>query len=396
MSHSPSNSTPDEVLTILDQDYRIQRYPQRHREELRGWDTADLYLLKTAFTEIARLDHSSSEPFSICVLHDVFGAITMPLIDQLPHHVISYGDSWMSRRALALNLQENSISRSYTFETSLDRLIECKPPPKLVIGRVPKSSAQLTYLLQHLHKWLSPNTLLLLTGMDKHLSRGQYQLLEMYFGPSKFMRGVKKARIWRAINDPSLLLPKAHPPLSLIDIPDHQLQLAALPNVFSRDQLDVGSRFFLSQLNRLPRCVDVADVACGNGVLGLAYLTAHPEANLYFSDESFQAVESTRYNLTINHPTAKAEVFADDGLKQRDASSLDLVLCNPPFHHNHTVSTDLARSLFRDAHRALRAGGQLWIVANRHLTYSVDLRRIFKRCNTITSNKKFIILCAVR
>ena len=396
MSLSPSNRTSDEVFTILDQNYRLQRYPQRHREELRGWDTADLYLLETAFTEIAQLDHSSSEPFSICVLHDVFGAITIPLIDQLTHHVISYGDSWMSRRAIELNLGENAISQSYTFETSLDRLVELHPPPRLVIGRVPKSSNQLAYLLQHLNKWLSPNTLLLLAGMDKHLSRGQYQLLEKYFGPSEFMRGVKKARVWRAVNDPSLQPSEECSPLSRIDIPDHQLKLASLPNVFSRDQLDLGSRFFLSQLNRLPRCIDVADVACGNGVLGLAYLTAHPDAQLYFCDESFQAVESARYNLSMNHPTAKAEVCADDGLKQREASSLDLVLCNPPFHHNHTISTDLAHSLFRDAHRTLRAGGQLWIVANRHLAYAGDLRRMFKRCTTITSNKKFMILCATR
>lgn len=396
MSSSSPNRKPDEVFTIFDRRYRIQRYPRRHREELKGWDTADHYLLETAFTEIARLDHSSSEPLSICVLHDVFGAITIPLIDQLPHHVISYGDSWMSRRAIEINLQENSISRGYSFETSFDRLVDLHPPPSLVIGRVPKSSAQLAYLLQRLHKWLKPNTLLLLAGMDKHLSRGQYQLLEERFGPSSFMPGVKRARVWRAVNDPSLQPPEEGSPLSLIDIPDHQLQLAALPNVFSRDQLDLGSRFFLSQLDRLPRCVDVADLACGSGVLGLAYLTAHPDARLYFCDESFQAVDSTRYNLTMNHLAANAEVCADDGLKQRDASSLDLVLCNPPFHHNHTVSTDLARSLFRDAHRALRAGGQLWVVANRHLAYSGDLSRLFKRCATIASNKKFIILCATR
>ena len=374
----------DDQLHIFNERYSLKRYPAQHQKELRAWDTADLYLLR-------ELSVVSPEVKHLAIINDKFGALTLPLSALNP---LCYGDSWMSRRATELNLKLNRLDAPWVFEESLDQLSAHHPPPHYVIGRVPKSTSQLIHILRTLNQWLDEGAVLMLAGMDKHLSRGQYQQLAKHFGPSRYLPGVQKARVWVAQCDKSLArAPHTSPELS---IPDYQLRLTASPNVFSHDKVDIGSRFFLDHLSQVPIRERVADMACGYGVLGLAYLSRVPHAQMILCDESFQAVRSTQINLSRNAPHAQARVYADDGLKRLAPSSLDLVLCNPPFHQHHTVSTDIAHALFRDAERALSAGGELWIVANRHLSYHLILKKLFKECSVEASSSKFCILRSIK
>ena len=75
---------------------------------------------------------------------------------------------------------------------------------------------------------------------------------------------------------------------------------------------------------------------------------------------------------------------------------MDRVLCNPPFHQQQVVSDHIARQMFRDARRVLREGGELWVVGNRHLGYHKTLKRLFGNATLVASNRKFVILRAVR
>ena len=52
--------------------------------------------------------------------------------------------------------------------------------------------------------------------------------------------------------------------------------------------------------------------------------------------------------------------------------------------------------MFTGARRALRPGGELWVVGNRHLGYHVTLRRIFGNSELVASDAKFVVLRAVR
>ena len=383
-------SDASESLTayqVNEKTYELQRYPYDKQSQLRAWDAADSYLLNL----VTGLEGGFER---LCIVHDNFGALTLPLLEYQP---ICYGDSWMSLEATKRNFSINSLHNELDFETDLEELVARSESPDLVIGRVPKSKSQLAYLLARLSQWVAPNCVLMLAGMDKHLSKGQFDLLEKHFGPASFLPGVKKARVWKAAVD------KARVSQSVCEIfeqssgfalPQYDLHLKSLPNVFSNDHLDIGSRFFLEQFSALPACEQVADLACGNGVLGLAYLKYHSDASVHFYDESFQAVYSAQYNLNLNVPAAKAEFVACDGLKKASASSLDLILCNPPFHQQNTVSTSIARAFFKDSKRALTDGGELWIVANRHLGYHSDLKRIFGHFEHVAANKKFVVLKA--
>ena len=169
-------------------------------------------------------------------------------------------------------------------------------------------------------------------------------------------------------------------------------------NLFSRDHLDIGARFFLTQFKHLPAAEKVVDLACGNGVLGIRYAQMHAEAKIQFTDESYMAMASTLDNYTsiIGHDLSAAKFITDDGLKQIADSSVNLVLCNPPFHQQHVTGEQIAMELFSQSKRCLQVGGELWIVANSHLDYQSKLKKLFGNCRVVDANKKFVVLRVVK
>jgi 23S rRNA (guanine1835-N2)-methyltransferase len=166
--------------------------------------------------------------------------------------------------------------------------------------------------------------------------------------------------------------------------------------VFSRERLDIGTRFLLQNLPRTEGPVKVIDLGCGNGLLGLMAGQQNPDASLCFVDESYMAIASARANFKQLDPTLqRADFHLGDGLAEIEKNSADLILCNPPFHQSHAIGDTVALSMFRRSARVLRDGGELWVVGNRHLDYHRKLKHWFSSVDVVTSNKKFMILRAM-
>jgi 23S rRNA (guanine1835-N2)-methyltransferase len=171
-----------------------------------------------------------------------------------------------------------------------------------------------------------------------------------------------------------------------------------LPNVFSREGLDLGTRFLLEQLAQLRPVARAVDLACGNGVIGLAALQRGLASELWFCDESAQAIASARLNLETVLPeqVAQAHFHHGDGLRDWSAPAPDLILCNPPFHLQHTVDDYAGRRLLSQAAAVLAPGGQLCLVANRHLDYRRTLAQGFRQQRILAQNRKFRVYLASR
>jgi 16S rRNA G1207 methylase RsmC len=60
------------------------------------------------------------------------------------------------------------------------------------------------------------------------------------------------------------------------------------------------------------------------------------------------------------------------------------------------VGDQIALRMFRQSYRALRKGGELWVIGNRHLGYHVSLKHLFASVELVASNKKFVVLRASR
>ncbi|WP_323149196.1 class I SAM-dependent methyltransferase [Pseudomonas oryzihabitans] len=362
----------------------LDRQPPRRDDPLQAFDAADEYLLQ----QVA--EHGLDPAARVLVLNDGFGALAASLAAHA--RVTSSGDSHLAALALAANLARNGLAAdAVTFVPASEAT---SGPFDLVLVRVPKTLALLEEQLIRLHGQLAPGARVIAAGMLKHLPRAAGDLLERHIGPVQASLAVKKARLLFATPEARPAVASPYPSRYRLDAPP--LTLVNHANVFCREGLDIGTRAFLPHLPQGLGQARVADLGCGNGVLALACALANPEARFTLVDESYMAVQSARENWTTAFPERPAAILAADGLAEQPPRSLDLILCNPPFHQQQVVGDFLAWRMFQQARAALSEQGELWLVGNRHLGYHVKLKRLFKRVEQIAATPKFVVLRAVQ
>ena len=360
----------------------LERFPAQRNSPLQAFNAADEYLLQRLH------EQQLPEGSRVLVLNDSFGALALSLCRQ--YRVSSCSDSFLALQGLASNARNNQLDADSIEQVS--RTSELAGNFDAVLIQLPKSLALLQDQLAGLQPLLKADTLVLAGAMIKHLPRAAGDLLEQYVGPVQASLAQKKARLLQA--QVAGLPEQPFPAASTYAVPEFDLQLVNHPGTYSQEKLDVGSRLLLQHLPQDLQDKTVADLGCGNGVLGLACARLNPEARLVLVDESHAAVRSTRDNWQAAFGERPVEIMAGDGLYAVPAASLDLVLCNPPFHQQQVMSDFLALRMFRQAHRALKPGGELLVVGNRHLGYHVKLRRWFASVEQIAAHPKFVVLRA--
>lgn len=367
-----------------DKTYTLERFPldQKNRS-LQAWDSADEYLVNY-------VNEHHPDCRSLLILNDSFGALACSF-NQLT--VCSVNDSYISHQAAAYNLQENKLSTKAF--SQLDSLSALPENIDLVLIKVPRNVGFLQFQLSELSEVLAPGTPVIAAGKTKDIHNSTIKSFEQFIGETKTSLAVKKSR---------LILSTAKGGYKAADFPvswpleGTEFTITNHANVFSRDSLDIGARFFFNYLPQTSKSKTIIDLGCGNGVVGVMTLARCPNASITFVDESYMAVESARLNVEQNMPTRfdRCQFIENDCLTGFEKNSVDMVLCNPPFHQAQAVTDHIAWQMFRQAKDTLKEGGELRIIGNRHLDYHDKLKRMFGNCKLLGSNKKFVVLSSTK
>ncbi|WLI44636.1 methyltransferase [Pseudomonas beijingensis] len=362
------------------------RQPEQQNEPLQAFDAADEYLLAYL------AEQQPAAQTRVLVLNDGFGALAASLAGNVL--VTSSGDSFLALQALEKNLVRNG--RPFDAVPTLPASEPLTGPFDRVLIKVPKTLALLEEQLIRLQGQLAPGAEVIAGAMIKHLPRAAGDLLERYIGPVQASLAVKKARLLIATPPTSSpgIAPTVSPYPTRYWLDEPKIELLNHANVFCREGLDIGTRAFLPHLPKNLGTARVADLGCGNGVLAIASALQNPEARYTLVDESYMAVQSAAENWRAAFGEREVTIRAGDGLAGQEAQSLDVVLCNPPFHQQQVVGDFLAWRMFQQAREALVVGGALYIVGNRHLGYHSKLARLFRGVEQVAATPKFVILKA--
>ena len=379
-----SSELTENLISVPQGHFHLNRVPARRRELLRAWDAADEYLLNY----LADTGWPVAES-RILIVNDSFGALAVALH---AHKPLAWSDSFLSQEATRRNLAANALPLD-----AVNLLTSLETPAgmfDLVLIKAPKTLALLDDQLIKLSPHIGPATVVVVAGMVKNLSASIWRLLEKNLGPTSSSLAWKKARLIFVNPDCALAVPdNPYPVRYRLEGTDWMIVNHA--NVFSREGLDIGTRFFLHSLTQWPEARDIIDLGCGNGVVGVIAARDNPDAVLHFVDESFMAVASALENFKQAIGDQRPATFrAGDCLTGVAARSVDVILCNPPFHQQAAVGDMIARKMFRQARNVLRQNGELWVIGNRHLGYHQMLGKIFGTVSLIASNAKFVVLKA--
>lgn len=347
---------------------------------LKAWDAADEQLLEQVMARFS----PENRP-RVLVVDDQFGALTLGLAAFDP---VSFADSCTLNSALVVNTPSGQ---------EVPDTVSWLAPPEgsfdLVVMRIPRQLDYLTCLLRWVNGVLEPDGLLVAGGMIKHLPDTSAAVFGELVHTREVCPARKKARVIVAAPGDQTLRGWADF-WKGYQLSGLKHEVTAMPAVFARDRLDIGTRLLLPLISRearaLPSGTRVLDLACGNGVLGLVALAENPELVVAFSDVSSQAVVSARDNVLNAFPDADVAFHHSDGIAG-EAGQFELVLLNPPFHEGGVVGDHIALRLFRQVARHLVPGGRMVMVGNRHLGYHRSLRRFFSRVEQLDADPRFVV-----
>ena len=397
MARLTSDSCP-----TLTKDLVLECYPKVSETIQQPWNAADVYLINHLNDEIKpTLDASSS----VLIINDFYGALTCSLsttlASELPKMNLSVlSDSFCSQQAIKKNLSTNQLELcriQSTHEANFTSLTK----DDVVLIQMPKSFDVLHYWLSLLSQQIensenSPKVLL--AGMSKHIPIKWLNWLEQHSARYQQYPQVKKSRLIE------IQLPKAWPKLAIWKGYEYLgNQLNALPSVFSRDHLDIGSRFLLENLHhhQLQNISGtLIDLGCGNGLLSVSIANQYTAIDQVIGcDDSNAAVCSAEKNFDNwqeSHPQRNnvRSRFQHTNVLESVAEKADWIVCNPPFHSGNRITTDIAQSMIKQSKGQLKENGKLLLIANRHLPYQGSLKKHFKKTRQIAANKKFVLyLC---
>ena len=163
--------------------------------------------------------------------------------------------------------------------------------------------------------------------------------------------------------------------------------------VFSADAIDAASQLLAAHLpTDLIGCA--ADLGAGNGYLSVALLARNPGISaIELYEAEARALDVARLNLAQQAQACAVSYHWHDvstGLPTRH----DVIVMNPPFHQGRADAPDLGRTFIIAAARALHPGGQLWLVANRHLPYEAVLAEQFAHVDLVCDRDGFKVIAA--
>lgn len=195
----------------------------------------------------------------------------------------------------------------------------------------------------------------------------------------------------------SWTLPGAVPDLALLDQwrgldaprPIAAGRFLSRPGLFAWDRIDLASTM-LAECLPADLCGRGADLGAGFGYLASEVLDRCPGVTaLDLYEAEARALDLARLNLA----TARlAPGYHWHDVAAGLPGSYDFIVSNPPFHQGRADVPALGQAFIAAAAAALRPGGRLLLVANRHLPYEATLAREFEVVQVLRDQDGFKVI----
>ena len=368
---------------------RLRRHPDLEAPNLHAVDATDRLILDDAASAL-----TVAVGADVVVIGDHHGALTLGAIARHGlSGVRSHHDRLLGERALHANAERLGLGGF----TSLGLVPDLVAAARLVLLQLPRSLDALDEIAGLVAAHADPDVLVVAGGRVKHMTTAMNDVLGRYFGDVQARLARQKSRVLVASGPrpaderPASTWPRRE------DHPELGLTVCAHGGAFAGTGIDIGTRALLQHLDAMPTDgTSALDLGCGTGVLAVLLARANDALMVTATDESAAAVASARATVAANGLEDRVVVVRADGADVVPDASVDLVVLNPPFHVGAAVHAGIARSLFAEAARVLRPGGELWAVWNSHLRYRSTLERVVGPTRQVARDPKFTVTASTR
>ncbi|MCG7343310.1 class I SAM-dependent methyltransferase [Sporosarcina sp. ACRSL] len=171
-----------------------------------------------------------------------------------------------------------------------------------------------------------------------------------------------------------------------------QLRFKTDAGVFSKGEVDFGSRLLAESFTMPELAGDVLDVGCGYGPIGLSIAASFPDRNIHMVDVNERAMALAHENAKLNN-IENVSIYESDALSAVEVEGFAAILTNPPIR----AGKETVFKIYDGAFSKLAAGGELWVVIQKKQgapSTIAHLTEIFSNVETVEKKKGYFILKA--
>ncbi|MFC7061813.1 class I SAM-dependent methyltransferase [Halobacillus seohaensis] len=162
--------------------------------------------------------------------------------------------------------------------------------------------------------------------------------------------------------------------------------------VFSKAEVDFGSRVLIEAFTMPGTPGDVLDIGCGYGPIGLSVAKEFSDRQIVMADVNERALGLAERNA-IQNKIDNVTIKESDRFTNLENYSFAVILTNPPIR----AGKDVVHSILEDSFMALLPGGELWVVIQKKqgAPSAIDkLEELFGNVEVVIKKKGYYVLKA--
>lgn len=176
------------------------------------------------------------------------------------------------------------------------------------------------------------------------------------------------------------------------DIRNRTFRFRTDAGVFSKGEVDFGSRLLAETFTEPAIEGDLLEIGCGYGPIGIAIAASFPDRVVHMVDVNERALALSQHNAQQNN-VHNLRVYESSGVSSVKEENFAAILTNPPIR----AGKETVFSFYDGAFAKLAAGGELWVVIQKKqgapstITY---LTEKFQEVETVAKKKGYFIIKA--
>ncbi|AMA74460.1 MULTISPECIES: class I SAM-dependent methyltransferase [Aneurinibacillus] len=165
-------------------------------------------------------------------------------------------------------------------------------------------------------------------------------------------------------------------------------------SVFSKNRIDFGSVLLIETME-IKDGMDVLDVGCGYGPIGMSAATLTPSGNVLMLDVNERAVSLANRNLQLNEISNAEAIVSDRFSAVPVGKKFHVILTNPPIR----AGKQIVHGIFEEALAYLVPGGSLWVVIQKKQgapSALAKLQELYSEVREVAKKKGYFVFQAIR
>lgn len=163
--------------------------------------------------------------------------------------------------------------------------------------------------------------------------------------------------------------------------------------VFSKNEIDYGSRFLIRQYTEPQVAGNILDLGCGYGPIGMAIANTYSDRLIVLADVNERAIHLAGQNAMQNK-IGNVECIKSDRFSNLAEYTFASIVTNPPIR----AGKEVVHAMIEESKPALEKSGELWMVIQKKQgapSAREKIMNVFGNVEVVAKDKGYFLLKAI-